>query len=113
MAENGLSMELYRRLLQFVRPYWKRLAGAMVCMLMVSAATSASAFLVKPVLDDVFFKKDLVMLQLIPLAIVGLFLLKGVFDYGQSYLMSYVGQRIITDLREKIYHHLHSLSLPF
>lgn len=106
-------MELYRRLLQFVKPYWKHLAGAMVCMLFVSAATSGSAFLVKPVLDDVFFKKDLVMLKLIPLAIVGIFILKGIFDYGQSFLMSYVGQRIIADLREKIYNHIQSLSLSF
>lgn len=82
-------------------------------MLFVSAATSASAFLVKPVLDDVFFKKDLTMLRLIPLAIVGIFLLKGVFDYGQAYIMSHVGQRIIADLREKIYNHLQSLSLSF
>jgi subfamily B ATP-binding cassette protein MsbA len=106
-------MDLYRRLLEFVKPHWTRLAGAMVCMLFVSAATSASAFLVKPVLDDVFFKKDLTMLKLIPLAIVGLFVLKGLFDYGQAYLMSYVGQRIIADLREKIYNHLQSLSLSF
>ena len=85
----------------------------MVCMLFVSAATSGSAFLVKPVLDDVFFKKDLTMLKLIPLAIVAIFMLKGLFDYGQAYLMSYVGQRIIADLREKIYNHLQSLSLSF
>jgi subfamily B ATP-binding cassette protein MsbA len=82
-------------------------------MLFFSAATAASAFLVKPVLDDVFFKKDLVMLKLIPLAIIGIFILKGLFDYGQSYLMSYVGQRIIADLREKIYNHIQSLSLSF
>jgi subfamily B ATP-binding cassette protein MsbA len=106
-------MDLYRRLLQFVKPYWKHLAGAMVCMIFVSAATSGSAFLVKPVLDDVFFKKDLVMLKLIPLAIIGIFILKGVFDYGQAFLMSYVGQRIIADLREKIYNHIQSLSLSF
>lgn len=106
-------MDLYRRLLQFVKPYWTRLAGAMVCMLFVSAATSGSAFLVKPVLDEIFFKKDLDGLRLLPLAIVGLFVLKGLFDYGQAYLMSFVGQRIIADLREKIYTHLQSLSLSF
>jgi subfamily B ATP-binding cassette protein MsbA len=106
-------MDLYRRLLIFVKPYWTRLAGAMVCMLFVSAATSGSAFLVKPALDDVFFKKDLTMLKLIPLAIVVLFVLKGLFDYGQAYLMAYVGQKIIADLREKIYSHLQSLSLSF
>ncbi len=106
-------MGLYRRLLQFVKPYWKHLAGAMVCMVVVSAATAGTAFLVKPALDDVFFKKDLTMLKLIPLAIMGIFFLKGFFDYGQAFLMSYVGQRIIADLREKIYHHLQSLSLSF
>jgi len=106
-------MNLYYRLLQFVKPYWVRLGGAMVCMLFVSAASSAAAFLVKPVLDDIFFKKDLAMLKLIPLVIVGLYVLKAFFDYGQAYLMSYVGQRIIADLREKIYNHLQSLSLSF
>ena len=82
-------------------------------MLFVSSTTSASAFLVKPVLDDIFFKKDLTMLKLLPIAILLLFILKGVFNYGQAYLMSYVGQRIIADLREKIYHHLQSLSLSY
>lgn len=106
-------MNLYYRLLQFVKPYWVRLGGAMICMLFVSAASSAAAFLVKPVLDDIFFKKDLAMLKLIPLVIVGLYVLKAFFDYGQTYLMSYVGQRIIADLREKIYNHLQSLSLSF
>ena len=106
-------MNLYRRLLQFVQPYWARLVGAMVCMLFVSAATSGSAYLVKPVLDEIFFKKDLDGLRLLPLAIVGLFVLKGIFDYGQAYLMSFVGQRIIADLREKTYNHLQSLSLSF
>ena len=106
-------MTLHRRLLQFVQPYWGSVIGAMVCMLFVSAATSGSAYLVKPVLDEIFFKKDLAGLRLLPLAIIGLFVLKGVFDYGQAYLMSFVGQRIIADLREKIYNHLQSLSLSF
>jgi subfamily B ATP-binding cassette protein MsbA len=106
-------MNLYRRLLEFVKPYWKHLAGAMVCMLFVSAATAGSAYLVKPVLDEIFFKKDLAMLKWLPLAIIGIFILKGIFDYGQAFLMSYVGQKIIADLREKVYSHIQSLSLSF
>jgi subfamily B ATP-binding cassette protein MsbA len=106
-------MGLYRRLLEFVKPYWKHLAGAMVCMVFVSAATAGSAYLVKPVLDEIFFKKDLAMLKWIPLAIIGIFIMKGVFDYGQAFLMSYVGQKIIADLREKVYSHIQSLSLSF
>ena len=106
-------MNLYRRLLEFVKPYWRHLTGAMVCMVFVSAATAGSAYLVKPVLDEIFFKKDLSMLKWIPLAIIGIFILKGVFDYGQAFLMSYVGQKIIADLREKVYSHIQSLSLSF
>jgi len=106
-------MNLYRRLLEFVKPYWKHLAGAMVCMVFVSAATAGSAYLVKPVLDEIFFKKDLSMLKWIPLAIIGIFVMKGIFDYGQAFLMSYVGQKIIADLREKVYSHIQSLSLSF
>ena len=106
-------MNLYRRLLEFVKPYWKHLAGAMVCMIFVSAATAGAAYLVKPVLDEIFFKKDLAMLKWIPLAIIGIFIMKGFFDYGQAFLMSYVAQKIIADLREKIYSHVQSLSLSF
>jgi subfamily B ATP-binding cassette protein MsbA len=106
-------MNLYQRLLEYVKPYWKHLAGAMVCMVFVSAATAGAAYLVKPVLDEIFFKKDLAMLKWIPLAIIGIFIMKGVFDYGQAFLMSYVGQKIIADLREKIYGHIQSLSLSF
>src|SRR4030042_5127933 len=47
------------------------------------------------------------------LAIILLFLFKGIFDYGQAYLMNYVGLRIVADLREKLYNHLQNLSLSF
>ena len=106
-------MSLYRRLLDLIRPYWVKLALAMICMIFVSLLTAAQAFLVKPALDDVFLKKDARMLLLLPIAIVVLFLLKGVFDYGQAYLMNFVGLRIVADMREKLYNHLQSLSLSF
>ncbi|KAF0118128.1 MAG: ATP-binding cassette subfamily B bacterial MsbA [bacterium] len=119
-------MELYKRLLQFVKPYWFRLSGAMICMVFVSAFTAGVAFLIKPALDELFFKKDLIapvlfplaineisMLHLIPLAIILLYFMKGAFDYGQSYLMSYVGQRIVADIRNKLYCKIQTLSLSF
>lgn len=106
-------MDLYRRLLQLVKPYWMKLASAMLCMVFVSLLTSAQAFLVKPALDEIFLKKDEKSLFLLPLAIILLFLLKGLFDYGQAYLMNYVGLRIVADLREKLYQHIQRLSLSF
>jgi len=106
-------MNLYRRLLELIKPYWIKLALAMVCMLFVSLLTSAQAFLVKPALDDIFLKRDEKTLFFLPMAIILLFLLKGLFDYGQAYLMNYVGLRIVADLREKLYHHIQRLSLSF
>ena len=106
-------MSLYRRLLDLVKPYWVKIVLAMACMGIVSLLTAAQAFLVKPALDDVFLKKDARMLFLLPLAIIALFLLKGAFDYGQAYLMNFVGLRIVADMREKLYNHLQTLSLSF
>jgi subfamily B ATP-binding cassette protein MsbA len=106
-------MTLYRRLLELIKPYWSKVISAMVCMAFVSLFTAAQAYLVQPALDDVFLKKDERMLFLLPFAIIALFLAKGVFNCGQSYLMNYVGLRIIADMREKLYNHLQNLSLSF
>lgn len=107
------SRDLYRNLLVFVTPYWQRLLLAGLCMAGGSAIAALLAFLTKNVLDDIFINKDLFMLKVLPPAVVGLGLLKGFFDYSQSYLMNYVGQRVVADIREKLYEHIQSLSLSF
>jgi subfamily B ATP-binding cassette protein MsbA len=106
-------MGLYRRLLQYVKPYRMKLILAMICMVFVAVCTAGSAWLVQPAMDKIFIDKNMRMLFLIPLLVVGLYILKGVFYYGQAYLMSYVGQRIVADLREKLYDHIQRLSLSF
>jgi subfamily B ATP-binding cassette protein MsbA len=104
---------IYFRILRFVRPYWPRLLTAMICMLVVSAITAAFALLTKNVLDDIFIKKDRFMLMVIPLAVMGLGIIKGFFSFGEGYLMNYVGQRVVANLRERLYNHLQTLSLSF
>jgi len=134
-------MSLYRRLLEFVKPYWFKLIFAVVCMVGVSMLTAATAWLFKPVVDGVFFRKEgmssmtippfvnhiilhlhlegfllkggMEMLRLLPIILILLYLLKGIFNYGQAYFMNFVGLRIIADVREKLYNHLQSLSLSF
>ncbi|MCJ7640782.1 MAG: lipid A export permease/ATP-binding protein MsbA [Desulfobacterales bacterium] len=105
--------QLYRRLLELIKPYWVKLALAMACMVFVSLLTAAQAYLVKPALDDIFIRQDTKKLFLLPIAIVLLFLLKGVFDYAQAYFMNFVGLRVVADLRERLYNHLQNLSLSF
>lgn len=115
MSKKPLSEDrtLVNRLLAQVRPYWGRLAVAMVMMILVSAATSGMAYMVKPVMDDIFVARDRTMLYLVPLVVIILYVVKGGCSYGQSYLMQYVGQRIITQYRIDLYAHLQKLSLSY
>ena len=106
-------MQVYKRLLHLVKPYLSRLFLAMFCMLVVAGATAATAYLVKPVLDKIFFEKNLRMLKLLPPLILLLYAIKGVFWYFQTYLMNYVGQRVVSDLRAKLYAHIIDLPLSY
>lgn len=108
-----MNMHIYRRLFKFVKPYWKRIVIALICMILLSGINALIAYLVKPAIDEIFLKKDLTMLALIPLALVVAYFLKGLFDYGQEYLMGYVGSRVVTDIRDALYRHVQKLSLAF
>jgi subfamily B ATP-binding cassette protein MsbA len=106
-------MKVYRRLLQYAKPYWGRIAVAMILALAISGLEGATAWLVKPLLDDVFLRKDLFMLQILPFAFIAVFFGKESARFGQSYLMAQVGQRIVMRLREEVYEHLQGMSLSF
>jgi len=82
-------------------------------MVGVACLTAALAYLVQPALDEIFFKRDSRMLFWIPLVVAVVYLLKGVFDFGQYYLMSYIGQSVIRDLRDAMYVKLEQMSVGF
>lgn len=107
------DMTLYRRLLRTVRPYWLRLAWAMLLMTLVAAASSGMAYMVKPVMDDIFVAKNRAMLTLVPVVVIILYAVKGACSYGQTYHMQFVGQRIINQFRLELYAHLQRLSLSY
>jgi len=106
-------MALYLRLLAYLQPYWTKLLFAMVFMSLVAGANGLTAFVVKPVLDNIFFEKNATMLYIIPFGVILLYLCKGVFDYFQAYLMGYVGQKVITDIRNEIFKALQTQPLSF
>jgi len=107
------DIAIYKRLLAYLRPYWIRLVIATLLMLVISGCQALLALLVKPVLDDIFIAKDAGMLKIIPLAVVGIFFVRGICDYGRYYLMADVSQRVVRNLRYKLYAHLHRLSMNF
>ena len=102
-----------RRILATIKPYRLTLAISMVSMTMVAALSGAQAWMVKPLLDKIFFEQDRNTLDLLPLALVLIFLVKGVFYYLYTVLLEKVGQGVIRDLRERIFAHLHALPIAY
>jgi subfamily B ATP-binding cassette protein MsbA len=111
---SGIDVfSICRRILTLVKAQWLRLFFAMLCMMAVAALTPLKAYIVKPVVDEIFVKKDMRMLELLPFFILAVYMLEGVFVFGQAYLMNYVGHGIIKRLRDQLYSHVQMLSLSF
>jgi subfamily B ATP-binding cassette protein MsbA len=107
------ALAIYRRLLPLMRPYLPVLILGGVLALVVASMEGAIAWLVKPAMDDIFIRHDQAMLRLIPLLLLGAYLVKGVGRYGQSYLMAAVGERVVATLRHNLYAHIQQMPLSF
>ena len=109
----GLSGSRRKKILELVLTYRIQLVTASLCMVVVAAANGAMAFLVKPVIDDIFVARDREMLILIPGLAVLVFLLKGLGTFGSEYLMNHIGERIIRYFRNALYERITDLPLAF
>jgi len=107
------SISLYKRLFPYAIPYWKKFLLAMLCALPAALCTTGIAYLVKPALDEVFLKKDMTMLKLIPLAIIALYATRGTFEFMFNYFLGSIGQHIMRTFQNLIYAHLQTLPLSF
>ena len=106
-------MKNYMRLLAYIKPYTRRLALAVVCIIMAAAANLYLPWIIKDMIDDVLMSKDMVMLNLIAAGILVVMFTRGVFYYGQSYLVSYVGQRVIIDVRSVLFRKFQRMPLSY
>jgi len=102
--------EIYKRLLTYVKPYWKAFIFAIVGMVIVASTEVGFAALIKPMLDGTFVERDPFYLTFIPAALIGIFLIRGVGSFAVSYCMAWVGRHVIRDLREQMFDSL--LHLP-
>lgn len=107
------TINIKRRLLSYTKPYWGRLIAGILLAIIVSAATGAAAWIVKPVMDDIFLSKDTTLLKILPIGFILIYTIKGLARYGQSYLMRSIGQKIITKIRNELYEHIQKMPLSF
>ena len=94
---------IYARLLTYLRPYWKAFALAVIGMVAIAATEPAFPALMKYLLDQGFKTEDPRMVWLIPLGIILLFVVRGIFTFCTSYLMTWISTRLITDLRREMF----------
>ncbi|MDZ4163530.1 MAG: lipid A export permease/ATP-binding protein MsbA [Smithellaceae bacterium] len=106
-------MDIFKRLLRLAKPHWAKFLLAMLCMVGVGASTSSMAFLVKPVLDEIFLEKNQAAIRWLPLMIILVYLVKGLCTYLQHILMSFIGQRVVADLRALLYRRIQIQPLSF
>ncbi len=104
---------LLKQYLPYLVGYKRQFFFAVLGMIAVAVGTAGTAHLIKPVLDDVFINKDIEMLKLIPFLLVGVFTLKGLGRYVQTYYTSYIGQDVVRKLRDKLVSHLTYLDMNF
>lgn len=106
-------MTLYLRILSYIKPYMHRLLFAMVCTIMAAAGNLYIPWIIKDMIDEVLSDKNGTMLNWIAASIIAIFIVRGLFWYGQNYLMSYVGQSVIIDIRAAVFKKLQRLSVSF
>lgn len=105
-SSDANSLQLYLRLLRHVKPYWVPFGLAMVALGVTAATEPIFPAILEPLLDGSFVHKQGGMLAWLPLVIVGLFLVRGTSSYASDYLMGWVANKVILDLRNAMFANL-------
>jgi len=109
-AMNLTSTQLYLRLLGYVKPYWRTFAISILAMAVTAATEPLLPALLKPMLDGTFVHKDDTVMRLAPILILVIFFVRGVASFVGTYAISWVGNKVVMDLRDEMFRKL--LSLP-
>ena len=113
MTDNHAEMsavQLYKRLLHYAKPYWRAFIAVIVAMVVYSATEAGVAMIMKPLMDEGFVGRDPDVIQLLPLAIIGLFIVRGLADFFTTYGLGWIARNVIKTLREQMFNKL--LTLP-
>ncbi len=107
LQQNLKSSAVIKRLLvNHVKPYKSEIFIAIFFMVVVATCSAAVVWLTKPVIDKILVARNMRMLVIIPLLMLGVYVIKGIAEYYQGYLIKYVGQKILTDMQIQMYEHL-------
>ena len=114
-APDPKSKTLYlaRALFKYIKPYKKQFVQAALSMILLAALRGGVVYLMGPVIQGVFMEKKLDILRLVLIGLPILFVLRMAAEYSNNYLMSWIGQRAVQQIRDDLFTHIHRLSIEF
>ncbi|WP_107928883.1 lipid A export permease/ATP-binding protein MsbA [Neisseria animaloris] len=103
ISKKQSSWELYKRLFGYLKSYWKVFSVAIVSMLLVAVTMPAFGYLLKPLINEGFVDKNMQKMTWMPLAIVGLFLVRGIFNFINEYCTTYLSSHLVQRMRGEMF----------
>ncbi|MCG7867833.1 MAG: lipid A export permease/ATP-binding protein MsbA [Candidatus Thiodiazotropha taylori] len=111
---SGMSgKELYFRLLQRVKPYWKQFGGALTAMIILAMTEPLIPILMKPMLDGSFVEKDPDYIFWSPILLILLFTVRGVMNFVTSVAFEWVAGKVVLDLRRMMIERILTMGTPY
>ncbi|MFM2396755.1 MAG: hypothetical protein RLZZ144_5, partial [Pseudomonadota bacterium] len=104
------SLQLYLRLLNYIKPYWKVFGLSIIAMAVAAATEPLLPALLQPLLDGTFVKKDDAVIRWAPIFILVIFFVRGLTSFVGSVTIAWVGNKLVMDLREEMFKKL--LTMP-
>ena len=103
-VKNKNTTKLLKRLFaNYVKKHHSKLVISIFCMIVVAGATALNAWMMQPVLDEIFINKNTELIVLIPIAVIIIAFLKGIASYVQSIFMSFIGYKLVADIQNQMF----------
>ncbi|MDR1684336.1 MAG: ABC transporter ATP-binding protein/permease [Elusimicrobiota bacterium] len=103
----------YRRMWPFIKPYWFRALLGVLLTIPIGSLDAAIAMFLKPLMDNVMVEKQPHFSALLPFLIVGFTVIQGVLNYSAAYLNTWVGSKMTTDIKRRLYDKLLSMDTAY
>ncbi len=110
---NKSTANIYRRIYRYSQPYLGRICTALVASLIVAGTDVSLAKLVQPLIDKIIVAQNMALVNFVPVAVIGLAILKGASRFVQEYFIKTAGQLAVVDIRNDLYGHTMSLSMGY
>ena len=114
MNDKDLSTwQTFRRLWPLISPYKTGLVVAAIALILNAASDTFMLSLLKPLLDDGFGKANSSILKWMPLAVIGLMVVRGITGFVSSYCISWVSGKVVMHIRRRLFSHMMGMPVSF